>query len=252
MTEKKQILEAILKRMQRDGMTEAQLAEKLSVDESLVKSHLKGESLSVDTLEEICKAVGASLGELLGASKSTSTSQKDSFTEEQERALTNDEFMFFLFFMVARGYSLEAIHERFSNRSPENIDKSLRDLEKLQLIQYSSEKELQSLISSNARIRPGGPLWKKYSFVGIQEFFNSSFGKENEFFKLSMGYLSDEGAAQLKKRFQELEEEIKNLLIKEQEKGKSASKRSFYWIANSFRPMDSSVLQIIAEKSRLL
>lgn len=252
MSEKKRILEAIRMRMRRNGMTYAQLAKKLSISEVSVKRYFSEERLSLDTLDDICQALGASLEELFNELKSVAYVQKDTFTEEQEQALAGDEFLFVLFFMVAREYSFEAIEGKFSNQSTANIIKALRELENLQLVQYSSNKELRTLVSCNAQVRPGGALWNKYSSVGIKEFFDSDFSKQNEYFKLSLGYISEENAKQLKKKFQLLEDEIKTMLAIEQVTSKTSRNKRFYWIANAFRPMETSVLEVIADRSKLI
>lgn len=253
MSEKKRILGAVRMRMRRDGMTYAQLAKKLSISEVSVKRYFSEERLSLDTLDEICKALNASLEELLAELKSLAHVQIDTFSHEQEQALAADEFLFNLFFMVARNYSFDAIEARFSKRStPAKVIKGLRELETLRLIEYRSNKELRTLVSSNAQIKPGGALWKKHSAAGIKEFFDSSFSKSNEFFKLSIGYISDENAKHLKKKFELIEDEIKTMLAIESVTNKNSSNKKFYWIVSSFRPMESSVLEVIAERSKFL
>lgn len=252
MSEKKRILEAIRMRMRRDGITYAKLANKLSVSEVSVKRYFSEERLSLDLLDDVCRALGATLDELLAEFKAVAHVQKDTFTEDQEKALADDEFLFVLFFMVARGYSFPAIDARFENKETAKIIKALRDLENLQLIEYPSNNELRTLVSSNAHIRPGGSMWKKYSAVSIQEFFNSNFQRGNEYFKLSLGYLTEENAKQLKKKFELLEDEIKTMLVVGQVTAKDVQKKQFYWIATCFRPMESSVLEVIAERSKLI
>ena len=253
MSEKKRILEALRMRMRRDGMTYSQLAKKLSISEVSVKRYFSEERLSLDTLDEICKALGASLEELFVELKSLAYEQKDTFSHEQEKALSADEFLFNLFFMVARSYTFDAIDARFSKRTTTaKVIKGLRELEALGLIEYRSNKEIRPLVSGNAQVKPGGPLWKKYSAESIKEFFNSSFSNKDEYFKLSLGYISEENARHLKKKFELLEDELKTMLAIESVTNKNSHNKKFYWIANSFRPMESSVLEVIAERSKFI
>ncbi|MEN9529676.1 MAG: hypothetical protein RI932_1549 [Pseudomonadota bacterium] len=250
MSEKKRILEAIRMRMRRDGVTYAKLAKSLSVSEVSVKRYFSEERLSLDLLDDICRVLGASLDVLLAELKSLAYEQKDTFSEEQEAALAKDEFLFVLFFLVARGGTFDEIDRRFGKKQTAKIVKALRELEELKLLTYPSNTAMRSLVSSNAQIRPGGALWKKYSSVGIQEFFGSDFSAQDEYFKLSLGYISEENACQLKKKLELLEDELKTMLAVEQATTKSGQKKKFYWVANCFRPMDSSVLEVIAEKSK--
>lgn len=252
MSEKHRILEALRMRMRRDGVTYGQLAKKLSVSEVSVKRYFSEERLSLDTLDEICRALGATLEELLAELKSLAYTQKDTFTAEQESALAKDEFLFVIFFLVARGSTFEEIDARFAKKSTAKIIRALRELESLELISFPSNAELRTRVSSNAHIKPDGPLWQKYSGVGIREFFDCEFSKPDEYFKLSLGYLSEDNAKMLKKRFELLEDEIKTMLAIERATERGKAKKRFYWIATSFRPMESSVLEIIAERSKLL
>lgn len=251
MSEKKRILEALRMRMRRDGMTYAQLAQKLSVSEVSVKRYFSEERLTLDMLDEVCAALGATLEELFADLRQLSEVQRQTFTEEQEFALAKDEFLFVLFFVVSRGFSFDELIEKFSSLKPAKLIKGLRELESLGLVSYPSNGQLRSLVSCNAQIRPGGPLWKRYSAVGIERYFDSKFSAANEYFSLSLGYLSERSIKILKGKFETLENEIKMLLTLEQLSEKSRERRRFYWLATSFRPMESSVLETIAERSKL-
>jgi hypothetical protein len=107
-------------------------------------------------------------------------------------------------------------------------------------------------VSCNARFSPGGALWARYSEVGIEEFFKSKFDKSDEHFKLAVGYLSEEHAMTIRRKLESMEDEIKAFLASNRISDSKNHKRKFYWIAFGYRPMESSVLQVIAERSKLL
>ena len=252
MSEKKRILESIRLRMRRDNLTYAQLAKKSKVSEVSVKRYFSEERLSLDTLDSICTALGASLEELLNDFKNSAKEEKTSFTEEQEQALANDEFLFVLFFIVARGYSYQSIMKKLHNKRPAEVIKGLRDLELLRLIEFRSEQNLRPLVSSNAGIKPGGALWKKYSSIAANNFFDCLFSQKDEYFSLSLGYLTEASEKQLRTKFEKIEVEIDTLLSLHKDPKKSNEKVKFFWIANSYRPMTSSILETLATKSKLL
>jgi|GEM_PF-6624481 len=251
MSEKKRLLEALRLRMRRDSMTYAQLAKKISLSEVSIKRYFSEERLTLDVLDQICTAFGASLDELLADLRSVVGSQKGTFTEEQEQVLAKDKFLFQLFFSVARGETYESILDKFPGYKPAKIIRGLRELEYLKLVDFQTEKKLRALISSNAAIRPGGPLWKKYSAAGISKFFDSNFSRQDEFFNVAVGYLSQSSQEQIKRKFETLQEEVYALLALDRNLGPDHPDSRFFWIANGFRPMDSTVLETIAEQSEL-
>jgi transcriptional regulator with XRE-family HTH domain len=252
MSEKKRILEAIRMRMRRNGTTYLQLAKKLKVSEVTIKRYFSEERLPLEMLDQVCRALDAGLDDMLSDLKAYNYAQIDTFSESQEEALGANEFLFVVFFMVARGFSFAEIDAGLQPRDTAALVRALRELEELQLVQYQSDSDLRSLVSCNARFSPGGALWKKYSAVGIEEFFSSDFEKADEHFKLAVGYLSHEHAMTIRRKLDSLEDEIKAFLAASRISPRGHGKQKFYWIAFGFRPMASSVLQTIAEKSRLL
>lgn len=252
MSEKKRILEAIRMRMRRNGMTYQQLARKLKVSEVTVKRYFSEERLPLEALDDVCKALGASLDDMLSDLKAMTFAQIDTFSTRQELALSKDEFLFVVFFMVARGYTFDEIDARLQPRDTARLIRALREMENLELVTFRSNSELRSLVSCNARFSPGGALWTRYSEVGIEEFFKSKFENSDEHFKLAVGYLSEEHAMTIRRKLESLEDEIKAFLASNRIADEKNPRRKFYWIAFGYRPMESSVLQVIAERSKLL
>lgn len=252
MSEKKKIHAAVKLKMRRDGITYAHLAKKLSVSEITVKRYFSEERLTLDTLDQICSALKTSLDELMADLKLASQMQKERFTREQELALAKDEFLFVLFYVVARKFSYEEILRKLSRHKPAKIIRGLRELEELNLIEFNSEKELRTLVSSNAAIRPGGPLWNQYSSVAIREFFESNFSGKNEYFDLSIGFLSVAGQERIRHLIEKVQKEIHALLQVENNTRGARDEGEFLWIASCYRPVGFSMLEVIAEKSKYL
>ncbi|MEY4065156.1 MAG: hypothetical protein RIR26_1364 [Pseudomonadota bacterium] len=239
-------------RLRRDAITYGQLAEKLKVSEVTVKRYFSEERLPLEVIDEICRILGCGLLELMADLKSEIREQKDTFTPEQEKALASDEVLFVLFFMVARGLTFAQIVETVQKKDTALVVKALRELEHLELVSYPTNEELRPLVSCNARISPGGALWKKYSSAGIEEFYSNHFSHANESFRLHFGYLSDENVRMLKRKMENLDDEIKSLLALNGGLKRSGSSKNFYWVTHAFRPMPTSVLQLISEKSSLI
>jgi len=252
MSEKKKILAAIKLRMRRDGMTYAHLARKLSVSEVTVKRYFSEQRLSLDALDKICSVLNASLDELITDFKESLSLQKERFSKEQELALAKDEFLFVLFYVVARKLSYQDILKRLSHHRPAKIIHGLRELEMLQLVEFGTEKGLRALVSSNAEILPGGPLWNRYSSVAIDEFFDSKFEDANEFFGLSIGFASRTAHSRIRNIMRKAQSDIQAVLHLESSGGSHWRDGEFMWIASCFRPVGLSMLEVIAEKSKLL
>jgi transcriptional regulator with XRE-family HTH domain len=251
-SEKKKLLEAIRMRLRRDAITYGQLAEKLKVSEVTVKRYFSEERLPLEVVDEICGFLGCGILELLGDLKIEVREQKDTFTAEQERALADDDVLFVLFFMVARGLTFDQILENIQKKNAAVLVKALRELEHLGLVSYPTNEELRPLVSCNARISPGGALWKKYSQAGIEEFYSNQFSHANEYFRLHFGYLSEENVRTLRRKMENLEDEIKSLLALNGGLKRAGDPKKFYWVTQAFRPMPTSVLQLVAEKSNLI
>lgn len=252
MSEKTKILAAIKLRMRRDGMTYASLAKKLSVSEVTVKRYFSEQRLSLDSLDEICSVLNVTLDELMAELKASLQVQKEKFTQEQELALAKDEFLFILFYVVARKLSYQEILKRLSHHKPSKIIRGLRALEALQLVDFETEEKLRALVSSNAEILPHGPLWNRYSSVAINEFFASAFTGKNEFFDLSIGFVSKSGHGRVRQIIEKAQSEIHALLRLENSSSSARREGEFLWIASCYRPVGFSMLEIIAEKSQVL
>lgn len=252
MSEKKKIHAAVKLRMRHDGITYAKLSKKLGVSEITVKRYFSEERLTLDTLDQICAALKTSLDELMADFKAESQTQKERFTREQETALANNEFLFVLFYIVARKFSYGDILKKLSRHNPAKIIRGLRELEELSLIDFSSENKLKSLVSSNAAIQPGGPLWNQYSSVAIREFFESDFSGKNEYFDLSIGYLSHAGQSRVRDLIEKVQKEIHALLQVDGSTRGARDEGDFLWIASCYRPVGFSMLEVIAEKSKYL
>ena len=115
------------------GWTARRLAEKLGVGEATVKRWLTGRGLSLDGLDRLADIAGTDIAELSRLAEEGDEGLADELTLAQERALSQDAFLSFLFIVILGGYSPTEVAKDF-DVTPRQMEAALLRLERLALI----------------------------------------------------------------------------------------------------------------------
>lgn len=95
------------------GITYACIAGELGVHQATVKRYLKGEALSLATLERICGLADLRLADLSDLAGGQEESHGGAVTPQQEAALVANRFRAFVFYLLQCGWSPRRIQAEF-------------------------------------------------------------------------------------------------------------------------------------------
>ena len=254
MSEKKRIVEAMKHRMKTQGVTYAKMAERIGVSEATIKRYLSSGRFTLDTLDAMCGVLQVSLEELLVEYGEQSGASWSRFSLAQEKVLAENELLFAIFYTLGGGYDFTGIMAHFEIGETALI-RQLVELDRLELIDYRSNDNIRLCKPTDTQWIPSGPLWKKYTQQGVAEFFSSEFSEENEYLKVSVGPISPETAAVIRRRLVRLDKEIQEFMATEDIPANDISSAKRYWFITAMRPMTLSALSkraVAAAMQRLL
>ena len=149
------------------GLNYRDVAEELKVSEVTVKRLFVSEDPSLKRLTEVCGLIDVSLFDLTSISRDQR--QRDYvFTEDQELAFVADERLYYLLIELFNK-DMDAIQKEFElTRS--YLLKSLRKLERLDLVEIHSDDRIKMLVEGSITWRKNGPLQNKFMLSRHQEY----------------------------------------------------------------------------------
>ena len=164
-----QLLRGLKSLLRARGMLYNDLAERLGVSETTVKRYLTGHSISLDVLEDICRAVDVRLSDLLAISQEED--QQPVLSPEEEEVLARDAFLSGLFYLLARGYTPAVIQRDFKLTDAE-INGYLTALDRLGLIRLFPYNRVRVLVGRNFNVQKGGAMMRLAHDAMLKEFFS--------------------------------------------------------------------------------
>lgn len=139
------------------GLRQQDVADRLGVGLATVKRWLSGESLNLRHLEELCELANVELYDLISTTENSNTRKQTKFTPSQERALGEDQVLFFLFFALLHDWPVEDCMRDISLSRAE-MTEALEKLERLGLLDIRSPDRVRMLTTRDVAWREDGPI----------------------------------------------------------------------------------------------
>ena len=236
---------AMLSRLRRalraDGWTIARLADELGVGTSTVKRWLTGKALTLDRLDQLAGVVGLSLPELARDSLAEQTGLARELTLAQERALSSDMLLAFLFYTIVRGAAVEETARDF--RLPDTaIEAVLEKLERLALIDRTRSGRVRPLVDRRMHFKL--PMHALFELHMKPQFMQIDFTDPATEFSSELVKLSSIGAAELAELVESYRYKV--LELADSDRQRPALARSWYGTLCVMRRMDMSPLDGVA------
>lgn len=144
-------LHAVRKRL---GLSTEKLAGMLGVSQATMSRWMRGKGLTVDALDNMCRAMGTDLHALFEGAKAA---ERERLTLRQERILASDRLLSLAFFLILNGAQAETfLHDLCLEK--ERLMTIIDRLMRLGLVQKLSNGRIQPLVSRSVRWLPDGPL----------------------------------------------------------------------------------------------
>lgn len=235
---KEQLVLSLKSALKAKGVSYKELARLLSLSEASVKRIFSTGSFSLDRFLEICE-VARIPPESLFSLISGMSNQEHEYTVEQEAFFSESPQHLAFFDLLLKGETPRQIAKKH-NLSEVQMQKFLRDLEKLDLVDWLPQDKIKLRTARNVRWRKGGPLKRKLLPLAKDEFLKDAFDGSNSENRFLLIDLSDRNQMKLKIRIQELVEELSkdssiDLVAK--------SKRETIGLFLAYRPWNFSLLK---------
>lgn len=233
------MLAALRRSLKRNALTLASIAERMDASEATIKRWLAGKGLTLERFEQLASLAGLSLAELAQDSATRPEHLSDELTFAQERALSDDELMAFVFIVILGGYDWHEILVDFAISAPV-MEAKLDRLEKLALIDRLSGGRVRPRIDRNIIWRKA-PMRAQFEARMKAQFLAMDFSQPDAVYASDIYKLSEQGAAMLAELIERHRREINALA--EQDRKTARLARSWYTVLTAARPLDTSGLR---------
>lgn len=237
------LLAALRHSLRSRGWTARKLAQHFSIGEATAKRWLAGRGLTLDRLDALADLAGLTLADLARASDAPPTGLAEELTLAQERALSADIFLAFLFMTILGGNTPEEIARDFGVPQ-RDMDAALMRLERLALIDRLAGQ------APWGRVRPlvdRAIVWRKTPMRALFEahmkpqFLTMDFAAEDAVYASEVIKLSAMGAAQLAELIDRHRREVQALAERDRETAHLP--RRWYGMLCAARVLDTRQLQ---------
>ncbi|MFP5518484.1 MAG: helix-turn-helix domain-containing protein [Bdellovibrionia bacterium] len=208
MTQIDLFLVALKKTLKRKNIVYRDLAQKLDLSESSVKRILSSKSLTLERLEEICRACDIQFSEICSLADFNGGDVDLFYSDEQERALAQNARLFHFYILLEDGLSLGKILKVY-DISESEAQKFLLQLDKLNLIELHPKNRVKVPHKGGRRFRKEGPMGKLLFDQARSSYLESSFQRNNEMLRFQMGYMSPATVAKLKNKIEKFLGELR-------------------------------------------
>lgn len=231
---------SILRRaLRQDGWTARRIAAEFAIGEATAKRWLVGKGLSLERLERLAALVGLTLADLAREAEHPATGLAQELTLAQERALSSDTFLSFLFMTILGGNSPAEIARDFDVPAPA-MDQWLAKLERLALIDRLPGGRVRPLVDRTI-------VWRKTPMRSLFEermkpqFLGMDFAAPDAVYASELVKLSARGAAELAEMIEQHRRAVQALAERDRED--SVLQRGWYGMLCAMRSFDMSELQ---------
>ncbi|MCX6116485.1 MAG: helix-turn-helix transcriptional regulator [Proteobacteria bacterium] len=231
MSQVKDMLELLKRRMKGKGVTYQDLGVRLGVAESTIKRWFSTGSFDVSRLDQIAEIIEMDISELFTFSRKKDL--QSYFNDEQELELSLRDDLLTVLYLSLSGKNFPEILNDFEI-TEQDLTKLLLKLDRLKLIELHPGQKIIPLVRSNTRWLPNGPLSQKYGSFIRQDYMNSDFSGQYEKFWLLSGKISQSSLKVFSRKFDLIVSELHDYMELDQDL--SDSETEFLTFFSSYRP----------------
>lgn len=207
---------ALLRRhLRREGWTARRIASEFAIGEATAKRWLAGRALTLERLERLAALCGLTLADLAREAEHPASGLAQELTLAQERALSSDAFLSFLFMTVLGGDAPEEIARDFAVPG-EFIDAQLIRLERLALIDRLPGGRVRALVDRTVVWRKG-PMRALFEAQMKPQFMAMDFAAEDAVYASEVIKLSARGAAELGEAIEAFRRQVQALAARDRD-----------------------------------
>lgn len=233
------LLAALRQHLRSGGWTARKLAAHFAIGEATAKRWLAGRGLTLDRLDDLAVLCGLTLAELARAAEAPPAGLAEELTLAQERALSSDIFLAFLFMTILGGNTPAEIARDFGVLQ-RDMDAALMRLERLALIDRLSGGRVRPLVD-RAIVWRKTPMRSLFEAHMKPQFMTMDFAAEDAVYASEVVKLSAMGAAQLAEAIDRHRREVQALA--ERDRQTAHLPRQWYGMLCAARVLDTRQLE---------
>lgn len=242
-----QFLSALKRSLKAKNVLYKDLAKSLGLSESSIKRILSSKSLSLERLEEICKATDISFAEICRSANFDEENQVWTLTDEQEKVLSENPRLLHFYMMLLEGKAPQRIEKEFEISNIES-KKYLFQLDRMNLIELHPRDRVKLKQKAGAlRFRKEGAIGRALLGQAKANYLNYDFSGDADFIRFSQLEMSPASMAKLKSKLEKLLFETKEEARFEKETSSSISDVGFLL---AFRPWHYSYMDAIKKRKK--
>jgi len=202
---------ASLKRIMKSrSVTYAQLAKDIRLSEASVKRILSRATLSLHRLEQICRALDVSIGEVTRLAAEQGAEAGELLTMEQEAALAADANLLACFYLLANGRTGREVGV-YLHADERQVRRWFVKLHSLRLVELRAGLRARPRTTTAIAWRKDGPVRRLYEKKAREEFLQSSFSGPGEAQHYRSAELSDASCRVFLRKLERLAAEFRDL-----------------------------------------
>ena len=233
------LLTTLRQHLRLQGWTARRIAGHFAIGDATAKRWLAGKGLTLDKLDGLAGLCGLTLAELARKAERPAPGLVEELTLAQEKALSSDIFIAFLFMTILGGNSPEEIAQDFSVPA-HDMDAALMRLERLALIDRLPGGRVRPLID-RAIVWRKTPMRALFETYMKPQFVTMDFVGEEAVYASEVMKLSAQGAAMLAELIDKHRREVQALA--EQDREVAQLSRRWFGMLCAARPLDVRRLQ---------
>lgn len=203
------LLKTLKRELKANGLTYADVAQRLDLSQSSVKRLFSESRLSLGRLEALCEIAGLEITDLVQKMESE-RKRIEMLTEDQEREVASDPMLLLVAICVLNHWQYDEILATYEITEHECIQ-LLAQLDRLRIISLEPLNRFRLCVASDFRWIPDGPI-QQYFRKNVQPgFLDCSFHGPGEKFEFRSGMLSRASNATLLKKIDRLIAEFNEL-----------------------------------------
>lgn len=247
MSQVQQFLDSLKRTLKAKNIIYKDLAKILNLSESSIKRLLSDKSLSLERIEEICRACDISFAEICENAQFEKNFQSQFVTLEQEKVLAAEPRLLHYFILLNDGHTPNKIEKEYEISALEG-KKYLLLLDKIKLIElYPRDRIKLKAPAEGLRFRREGAVGKILFAQTKKDYLNYNFDKETDFIRFTLLHTPTSLIPKLKKKFEkmivEIQEDIKYYDIEKEvcvDLG----------LLTAFRPWEYTSLDVLKKKQK--
>jgi transcriptional regulator with XRE-family HTH domain len=182
------LVDSLKRELRARNITYAAVAKRLGMSEASVKRMFSQKEFTLSRIDAICDAAGIEFSDLARA-LAAPDAVISQLTYEQEKEIAGDHKMTLVALLSLNHYSFEEIIQLFDLDAAE-CTRLLTRLDRIKFIELMPNNRIRVLVSRAFSWIPDGPIQRLFKEQALNDYFRSSFERDDELMVLANGALS--------------------------------------------------------------